>query len=64
MRGACLEIPGFRLIPSEGKRKEGHAADMEIVVWEDDYRSEEVVENTRFELVTSCMPCKRSSQLS
>ena len=22
------------------------------------------VENTRFELVTSCMPCKRSSQLS
>ena len=23
-----------------------------------------VVENTRVELVTSCMPCKRSSQLS
>ena len=23
-----------------------------------------LVENTRFELVTSCMPCKRSSQLS
>ena len=24
----------------------------------------DLVENTRFELVTSCMPCKRSSQLS
>jgi len=23
-----------------------------------------LVENTRLELVTSCMPCKRSSQLS
>ncbi len=23
-----------------------------------------IVENTRFELVTSCMPCKRSNQLS